>query len=462
MWLKYLYLLFFLILLFLEPTLKGRISVTLIYIYCACFFLSLLIHFYLLRKDRNWFRIDVLFLLGFCIVHFQWPVMIAYSGIFPQRSSDICLYSEFMNYGTWLSSIGGLAWLVGYSYLPLKSVKQNYNNSYNYSRLSLVTVVIFVVFILTAGKSYLSGEVYRSRFGSHMPGGVGAYFGSLCGIAILVLTAFIILNSRTKYIDSISSWFIRLEKSYLLLFFLYILLFLSIGDRGAAIKIVLTFLVLFGQLVRPIKLKEFFIIVFLGAFILTIIGLGRGADEGESMLIAGYRKIELSSGYNVTLELASSARTLYKSLSHVPMQHDFFYGKLWLSRWLAVIPFSQRFYLEFTDDIPHELGSPSYITYISQGLYPTSGEGITLVADIYLNFGKYGVVFFLFPLGLFFKKIRNEMLFLQNIYWLVILAIMASQSLFICRASLFGMLRPITWGLFCAFIFVQKKPRLKT
>jgi oligosaccharide repeat unit polymerase len=256
-------------------------------------------------------------------------------------------------------------------------------------------------------------------------------------------------------------WLLRLDKKYLLLVGVYILLFLSIGDRGAGMQVTFTFLVLFGALVRPVSLKEFSFIIVVGAIILTLIGLGRSSTSGENILISGANKAEFQSGYDVTMELAKSARTLYSALSDVPEHHDYFWGKLWLGKFLAVIPLSQNVYLQLTDDKPYELGSGGYITYLRYGVKPPSGEGTSLIADIYLNFGLIGVIFFMFLLGLFFKKVQNELNQQKNYYWIITAALLASGAFYMGRGGLFDLLRPILWGFILATLFVKKKKIMK-
>jgi len=446
---------FFLISLFIfEPDYSSNINILLLTLYISFFLLSVLAHFIKNRHNKNWFRLDVLFILGFGIVHFQWPIMCAFSNIQPNLRFEV----QHMNYGTWLSTLGVVSWLIGYDFLFTERNKYNTLFLLNYTKLFWFTLLSYMLFLLNAGSDFLSGSIYKGSGTGGVAEGIGVYFQLLTGISIAVLTTIVILDSKNKYKSNLFNWLIILDKKYLILASSYIALFLSIGDRGGAMELSLSFLVLIGQLIRPIKLKEFILIAIIGAVILTLIGLGRSSDADENILIAGANNADITSGYDVTLELANSVRTLYKALSEVPEHHNYFYGKLWMSKLLATVPFAQNIYLELTGDIPYELGSAGYITYLTFGLNPTSGEGTTIVADIFLNFGLPGVMFFLFLLGMFFKKLQNELITQNNYYWIIAGTVLASVALYMGRGSLFDGLRPILWALVLPVFLIKKIP----
>lgn len=438
-----------------KPSFRSEIHVPSLSIYLAFLFVAILIHL-ISQKDKNWFRMDILFLLGFGIVHFQWPGMISISNITPKFILWGVVDSNYINYGTWLSVVGLLAWFIGYDLFPSK--KNNIvQYQIKYKKILWFSVILFGLFLLMAGSSFLDGGVYKGQGGSAAGEGISVYFQLLFGISILILTAVVIINNKDKYKRKAVMWFLGLDKKYLLLAGVYIFLFLSIGDRGAGMLITFTFLVLFGALVRPISLKEFSLIIVAGAIVLTLIGLGRSVDTNENILVAGANKVDFQSNYDVTMELANSARTLYSGLSNIPENHDYFWGKLWLGKFLAVIPLSQNIYLQLSDDKFYELGSAGYITYLRYGEKPPSGEGTSLIADIYLNFGLVGVIFFMFILGLFFKKLQNELNIQKNFYWIVIAAIFASGTFYMGRGDLFGWLRPMVWGLILTILLVKYK-----
>ncbi len=452
---KIIYAYMIVVLLLLKPTLMDTIDTSYLTVYIFFFFIAIIIHFISL-KDKNWFRLDVLFLLGYGIVHFQWAIMLAISNITPPYLLRDYIDSDYMNYGTWLSTVGILMWFIGYFWFPSKK-KNSIKYQLDYKKLLWFSVILFILFLGIAGSNFLTGGFYKGQGGASTGEGISIYFQLLFGISIIVLTAIVLLDNKSNYKTKIIPFFLGLNKKYLILAGTFVLLFLSIGDRGGPMQLTLTFLILFGSLVRPISLKEFSLIIVAGAIVLTLVGLGRSADTGENILVAGANKAEFTSNYDATIELANSVNTLYSVLSNVPEHHDYFLGKIWLGKFFAVIPFSQNIYLQLSDDKFYELGSANYITFLRHGLNPPYGEGSSLVADIYLNFGLIGVIFLMFILGLFFKKLQNELDQQTSYYWIITAAFLASVAFYMGRGGLFDMLRPILWGLVLATLFVKNK-----
>jgi len=459
-WTKYVYLIIFVALFLFKPSFESTIDNSKLIIYVSFFFIASFIHL-ISQKGENWFRLDVLFLLGFAIVHFQWAIMIAFSNIEPDRFTFVLADSHYMNYGVWLSSIGIVSWLFGYSFFKTNAMNTEIIYHFNYTKLFWFTTGLFGLFILMAGSNYLSGGIYKGEGGSEAGAGISVYFRLLFSISILLLTAFVILNNVNFFKSSHFGFLLRIDKKYLILFALTILLFLGVGDRGGALQPVMAFLIIYGTLIRPIKLKEFILLVAAGALIMTLIGEGRSSGESENILVAGASKIDITSAYDLTSELARSVRALNKSLSDVPAYHDYFLGKLWLSDFLAVIPLGQNIYMQLSDASIYETASSKYLTYLMRGIYSNYGEGTTLIADIYLNFGLLGVISFMFFLGLFFKKIVNELNLQRNYYWTIAAVILASLAFYMGRDTLFHSFRPILWGVFLSYLLVSQEKEIE-
>ncbi|MBF6648734.1 O-antigen polysaccharide polymerase Wzy [Methylobacter sp. BlB1] len=442
---------------FVRPEFESVTDPELLVIYISFFFTATFIHLLSKRDNKNWFRLDVMFLLGYGIVHFQWPIMFAISGIYPEKFAKVSMSSFYVNYGTWLAVVGIVSWFFGHSLLAIKTVPNIVKYSFDYKKLFGLIIVLSGLFLSTAGTDYLTGGVYKGSGGSAAGEGIAAYFQLLLAIAILVITAVIVLNNKNNFNHNSIFWLLKLDKKYLFMTLSYILLFLSIGDRGSGIQVVFAFLILFGSIIRDITLIELILMTIIGAIILTLIGLGRSSLDGGNILSSGLDSFEMTSGYDITLELANSIRTLYATLAAVPEYHDYFYGKLWLDKTLSIIPFAQNIYLQISEDVAYEMSSSGYITYLKFGLNPTSGEGTSLIADTFINFGLAGVLFFLFLLGMFFKKVENELKLQQNYYWTVIAALLGSLAFYLGRGSLFEPFRYMVWGLGLSYFFVKRR-----
>lgn len=447
-----------LVLFFIKPNVRSTINPELLTIYSIIFIGSLVLHFQNYEKNNknsNWSRLDVFFLLGFTIVHFQWPIMYGISNIIPEVPNLIWVDELFVNYGTWLSSVGGVSWILGFSIIRSKSLTRNKSYVLNYNKLLNLTIFLFFLFLATAGKDFLTGGVYKGSGGSAAGEGISAYIQILFSISIILLTGLIIIDNKNNYENNLFKWFFSLKKRYLFLYFTYVFLFLMIGDRGGPIFLVITTFTLIGTIIKPLKLPFLLMSIFIGGIFLSIISLGRTQKSGIGILSAGAEKFELSSGYDNTLELANSVRTLYMAVSHVPEKRNFFYGKLWVGNLIAPVPFAQSVYLDLANTERHEIGSAGYITYLTFGPYSSSGEGTSLIADIYLNFAVFGVVFFMFLLGLLFKKSDNSLKSFDSLKWIIIAIILASSSIYFGRGSLFHIIRPIIWSIILMIFFVK-------
>tara|TARA_R110002033_G_scaffold143959_1_gene182055 strand:+ start:5618 stop:7003 length:1386 start_codon:yes stop_codon:yes gene_type:complete len=452
------YILFFLLifLLILRPEVRSNINANILNLYLISFLSMVVLHLYIESKIyRNWFRIDVFFLLGFTIVHFQWLIMYRFSNLIPKNLTRIWIDDDYLNYGTWLSVIGGVSFLLGY--WSLNKIKKNTKPllNFNYTKLLYFTIALFALFLLSVGSGFFSGARYI-KGESYTPGGLSSYIKILFSISLTLLTVFVVLNNKNSHKKSFLRWMMALNKSYLILVLVYVITFLAAGDRGGPISLILTLFILIGSFVRPFKLKELVLAIVVGASLMTIISLGRGVDSNNNILESGYENLELNSGYDFTLELANSVRTLYTSVSQVPMNHDFFYGQLWSGNVLSVVPFAQTVYVQMLGVDNEYLGSAEYITFLTFGKNPRSGEGTSLIADIYLNFGPVGVVLLMFVLGFILKKLNLNLLVSNDLRWIIVAAIFGGVSFYLGRSTFFVMLRPVIWSFPLTYFLIRK------
>lgn len=417
----------------------------------------------LLNSDRNYFRIDIIFILGFLIVHFQWPVMLAVSGIEPRGFSELFTNQSYMNYGVWLSAIGILSWIIGYNlrfenrlyyFIDNKSSSEGLNGKCYYycpRLLRFFNWVIFSVFLIAAGPSFITGAVYKSAGSAEAVSGVAGYIYTIFHVSLIAQTAVEIYVSKFNKSTGIFSFGLTLNKNYVLLATAYCLIFLVAGDRGGPLQLVIAYLLLYSSLIRRVSFKTFFILVVFSSIFLTFVGFARAGNINQ------FGSEQSSSVYDTTLSLASSARTIYLGLYQVPNNEEYFYGKLWLGSILGIIPMLQGAYIEISGDKPYYINSANYITYLRYGENPHTGEGSSLIIDIYLNFGSFGVIFFLSLLGYFTRVLQINLMKCVSINYVALAALFGCTMFYISRATLFVPLQIIMWGLFFIFIFVKKK-----
>ncbi len=414
---------------------------------------SILTEWLLYSDSKNVFRLDVLFVFGFIIVHFQWPLM--FLSDVKIRHLRIESFIDSVSYGTWLSALGLIAWFIGWGSFKFEKKRKFRILSVEYEKLKWAFYMCFALFLLFAGKDYLTGAVYRGDSDSAAASGLGAYFQLLLGFVVITAIAFYLPVAAAK-IRKHGRWWQEIDILLLIVLGLYTLMFLAVGDRGGAIEVACALMLIYGMLVHPITKKQFCVLAIVGALVLTIIGLGRssGSKSGDkNMLSDGVEKLETmdtNSAYILTLELANSSTCLYAAIDNVPTQHSFFYGKLWRGNLLAVVPLSQQIVGGFFEMKPDEMGSGGYITYLFYGDESVVGAGSSIIADLYLNWGEVGVVVFMFGLGVLYKRIHQGVVNRESLMWVVAAGALATVAFYAGRGGYLIFLRPVIWSLVIA------------
>lgn len=371
-----------------------------------------LVFFYFLNRRRyikNWLRFDFIFIIGYFIVHFQSPLLYSI-GLDDQVIPHPWVNIEVVNYATWLSLIAILFWFIGTTLVSEKkyylSSKIELNNVF-VDRISpmidKVIVVSFALFILVAGSALFSGTYDGGR-----SWGAGAgYFYLLLTFSIYLRTIYFVLSLKKNTGIKQTIRILMTNKIYVVSLLFFLLMFLSVGDRGPVVSIILLFFTLYGLYVKPFSFKTITVSIVIAALLMTILGLGRTrvADNlgSQGIIERGYTALMSSNELVIpTTELAGSNRILFAALDNVPERYPYLYGKSLVINFSSAVPIPGVTQL-FTDllEIPnHQTTTSRYFTYILIGENPTWGAGSEVVADVYVNFGVFGipVVFFLFGL----------------------------------------------------------------
>ena len=147
-----------------------------------------------------------------------------------------------------------------------------------------------------------------------------------------------------------------------------------------------------------------------------------------------------------TLELALSVRCVNHAISNVPKNYDYNYGVYQLKQIAASVPFLVGFLESNVLEGSKELQSSSdFITYLIQGRNVKYGDATTPVADLYLDFGVYGVLIGFFLFGIFVKKADSVIVFGQKsslFFWFAIMFYW-SGAIYLGRATFLFYLQSI-------------------
>ncbi len=403
-------------------------------------------------RDKNWLRFDVVFLLGYTIVHFQIPFL-ASIGIEPSRPSFVWINKEVVNYATWMSTVTISLWMLGYSLFSsrTKVQKQAQKFKVNYTLFDPLLIIVFTGFLVTVGKNFLSGAYDVNSWGDG-----ATYFLLILEVLLYlrVIYFFKEINSNSS-IRNIINTFLS-HKLFVAVITTYTLLFFLTGSRGEILRILLVTAFAYSIYIKSLSFRFIIISVLIGSFIFTIMGLGRGrvaTDLGhQSILQRGYTALqETDKRDNFTEELASSVRIQYRAIDTVPESHPYLYGLTYVGTIVGAIPFASGFVISALD-IPYcYKGSASFFTCLGQGNNITYGEGSEILADIYINFSIYGVFIIMLAFGAFIGKATIGVK-QKNFNYILIYAMLLIAALSINRGTILYAYKDIIYILVFHYI----------
>lgn len=405
------------------------------------------------NNERNWLRIDTVFLLSFFVVNFQWPLMYALTDLVPTRKYQAYSIEQFGTFAASLSAVSIICWIIGYTLWPQKANLKRIDDVGGAEKVSFAFSISIILFIYFAGEVFFSRSVYQNLNYdlTQVVTGIAGYLYPLVQILSVLSISYVFYNRYIipSHIPGKRKPWSFYEIVLMGLILLYCGLFALAGDRGQVALVLLAAGLAFSSKIRAVRASEFFLLAAAGFLIFSIIAVWRtGNADSATPFIEDY-------GYlGISTNLAQSIVTLTQSIAIVDAQ-GFFWGKLWLSQILGVIPFAQGMFLSFTDLSLHDISSSNYITMFTLGDNASSGLGTSFVADIYLNFGTIGLVVISILYGaicsLMVKWIRGD----DGFYKYFVAITFGCLILYAPRSSILFSLKPIIWGILLLLILVK-------
>lgn len=388
------------------------------------------------------------FLLGFLIVHFQIPFYNSI-GAPPQNPRFIWTNPNVVNFGTWVSFMGGLIWIIG-NYIGIilysgkRRISTKKNKVANLTILDGLILILFISFIALVGAVFLSG----SYDGGKNWGAGASYVNVLLRVSICLRIFYFFYNySFLRSNVSLKAYALN-NKLFLIILLFYLVIFMNAGDRGPLIECGVLILACYSYFIRSIRIWQLALLVFVGSTFLTILKLGRGknvSSEG-SILERGLESL-FDNDSNTTEELASSVRIVYKAVDQVPDQHEYLYGLTMFMDIATAIPFAGGYVIE-TFSIPEIYRSSTYFfTITGQGLFYTYGEGSEILGDIYINFGLIGVIILMFLFGIYISRTSIKAFIYGDFNNLLIIFMLISTAIYMNRSVLFFPLQLVVYTL---------------
>ena len=395
-------------------------------------------------SGKNYFNFHLLFLISFFFVNFVYPV-----SIYPISPYYFPVYRfefdpNFITKATALALLASSSYNIGVALQFGRKEKSKASPNTNF--LTLQYLLIPLLYILFFFLFLFGGtQLLKFQFGStfHIPPGLLLFFQVSLGLSLVI--AFYAKSYSGSILDFLKNY----NKAILLILLLYCFTFLATGDRGPLIQIVLIAFVSFTMFVRPMKLRNFIIIVLSGMLFLTFISYARtetnqSATETGVTISKGMQYMKLNSFYDIGMDLIVNNRNLYTGYEYVE-KHGISYGKSMYHQLFSPFPklpslFTQ---LVFNSD-PVDLSTARILTKEYDAHY---GLGTNMVIDLYMNFGVLGVIIFMFVLGFIASKFQREAYYSNNFNYIIAYVFLVALAIYMPRSTIFDPLRPIIWAI---------------
>ncbi len=371
----------------------------------------------------QWLSIGMIFIFGYIIVFYQLILLDLIGFQVPRRYySYIWARDSVINKSISLSTLGLLAFYLGQTSLTTNiSSRMIYIKENNISTKSIFLILplayfFYILFFLSSG-SYMYGD-----YSADDASGVSTYFFKLFEInlsaAVIIKLSYItsLKNQKLTFKRYLNSF----EKPLLALLFWHMFFSLFVGDRDTIIYYSILVFGLYFLRWKRLKLLYLAVGIFLLSVFFTLIGevrQSRYSGVGYTNRISDAffstqnesdktsKKFDTYVPGDSTIELALSVRTLNHAIYNVPDKYDLMYGLYQLKHLYSVFPGISTVMnkLLFDGEKKYD-GSSNFITFLIQGDHPMSGDGTSVVADLYLDFDIFGVIAGLFLFGLFINK----------------------------------------------------------
>ena len=429
-----------------------------------------LLFFYYIKRTQKlipWISILVLFVISYSVVQFQLPLIHVLG--FEMKNSYFQWFiwsnKSVPNKSVIISVLGMISFYIGYILLRRKNLDTDINQSRQSRQFALLRLnsyywpilticyLSYIGFIVTSG-SYKYG-VYSA--GDEMA--VSSYFSTVfnnCLLCAIGLRLYYINSLQLKTI-SFSKYISLMGVSLTMIVFWHLLFSFFVGDRGPIMMFGLMYFGLYFIRWKRITFLQMAVFFIVSSFVFSILSQVRTktgkkdfATRVQSVLSDDSKRNTNFKGgvipLSQTVELAFSVRCLNHVVANVPSKYDYHYGYFQMEQIVSSIPFLSGFYNKYVGKGHKKYdGSSNFITYLIQGDDPKYGDGRSSTADLYLDFGVYGVIVGLFLFGIFASRADFTLTYGGSVslfFWLTAL-IYLTGAFYIGRSSILIFLQRI-------------------
>ncbi len=405
------------------------------------------------KLKGQYLKHGTLVVFGYLIVHFQYPIDYILGNV-TNNLPYIWVDTTIVIKSLALSVIGLISFILGYLlYSDNKKLRSSSS-----LRSTGVHLLLGLSGLLLVGYYYFVNPLYLAgMYGIEDMGSEAAYFALLFKasmFATLIQSARNLKNSGVTF-----SSFIHYAKAnnifVNILILAYLVSVMFSGDRGPILEFALVY---YGNYIFVTKRKPNIFkvgaLIFIGSLFLMILGNVRNLDRDLSFSERFSSSIKSDVTENATSilpqtqELAGSIRALHFALSYVPTQHDYMYGRFQLQQIFSILPFGNSISSSiFSDNSFKYGGSSRFITWIDQGDNPYSGNGTTVTADFYFDFGILGVVIgmLIFGYSMRYAELAMYTTTMPTLFAHAFFIVFLSSAIYVSRSTYLMELKSILW-----------------
>lgn len=396
---------------------------------------------------KTFIKIDTFFLLFFYLIYY-FPYQLYILGLKSLDHYKLLSYSEYTNKSIILSTIGLLAFQIGFDYYKSKNQKKVfYLISKKYMRILFLIIFFFVGLILLL--FYNTGA--QTLF-------IGAYVGSTMGTvtydAIFTLVTFFIILGILQSI----TYYKIFKKINFLVFIISIisiswaLALLFVGDRNTFFLVGITIFSGFFTYIKSISRKQILFFLIPTLLIYQVIEVSRTVESKDfsTFVDAFTTTIDSFEGdldQNTSFDITTiGSRATFKVID----DYSFYYGKFKLISLASIIPYSSRLFVDPNDVFT---GSSSALKKEMIGLQAGWGVGTNIITDCYMDFGLIGVIAIMFFIGKFGGYVKFQaQINVNSPKWMFLYIMTLSYYSEISRYGFDFPLRSIVWTYLLFFI----------
>ena len=424
----------------------------------------------------NWCHPVPVFVLGYCIVFYQLPFCYFAGYKLPYYSLIAIFAPENISYCVLLAVSGISSFFIGEHLYFMKNRKKTIliNNKHvkvhlasYFTRIKMITNIILILFIVTFILFLITTGSLNNYFGfpySHNT----LYSASSSSYSFLLYQVFLyllILLQLARIVlikpNSMRSYLCAWDKIVLCVIILTITPFIMSGDRGQYLITILLIITPYFIFVKPLKFKHAAIVVISMAFVMGAAGEVRkdssySFKESISFKDSIKRQVKTISSPAKwpTFELASSFRTFNISTFYFPHIYQYNFGKNILYQVLSIIPFLSR--ISGLQEINYKnnyiYSSNMFFTNILTHGSFSSGVGTSSLADIYMDFGPYGIPIILLFWGIFLSWVSQKAILEGSSIFIFLYGYYSYNGIYVNRSTFLIDWKILTWVFILYFI----------